>query len=384
MTRRPASAHDYRLAARSVLPKTLFEYVDGGSLDEGTLSRNVSDFDRVFIRQRALVGGEVDLASTLMGRQASFPVALAPIGSLGMLYPRGELVAFRAAHAAGISACLSSFSICSIEDVAPEVQPGDAFQLYPLKDSGWTDDIIGRARHGGFDTLIVTVDTTHPGMRDRDLRNGYRSVVRPPLSMMLDVATHPGWLLRSLPALARGLGNYHKLPGVGRGLLAQAAFMAGQLKTDLTWSDIAALAKRWQGRLVVKGITDAEDAARAVDAGAAAVVVSNHGGRQLDGGLSSLAALPRVVERIGASTEVIFDSGIRRGSHLFKAIALGANGCLLGRSYAFALASGGEKGVTALIEMLRKELRMTMVLAGAKSVAEISKDTCLEDGGRTL
>ena len=373
LRRRAASVHDYRLTARSVLPRTLFEYVDGGALDESTLARNTADFDDIYIRQKVLHGETVETAGPVLGRTASFPVALAPIGSLGMLYPQGEVLAFQAAHAAGVGACLSSFSVCSIEEVGPEVEEGDAFQLYVLKDPGRTEELLWRAAEAGFRNLVVTVDTTHPGMRDRDLRNGYRSAARPPLSMVLDCALHPRWFARSWRALGRGLGNYAQWDDVGRGLIAQAAYMSRQLKTDLTWDDLEAVVKRWQGRVVVKGITDPEDVARAIGIGAGGVVVSNHGGRQLDGGMSSIAALPAIASRYSGELEILFDSGIRRGSHLLKALALGADGCLLGRSYAYGLASAGACGVTAVLEMLRKELTMSMALAGIASVKDLAR-----------
>ncbi|MBX3540483.1 MAG: alpha-hydroxy-acid oxidizing protein [Chelatococcus sp.] len=373
LRRTAASVHDYRLTAQSILPRTLFEYVDGGALDESTLARNTADFEEIYIRQKVLRGEKVDPAGPVLGHIASFPVALAPIGSLGMLYPQGEILAFQAAHAAGIGACLSSFSVCSIEEVMPEVGDGDAFQLYVLKDPGRTEEILARATAAGFRNLVITVDTTHPGMRDRDLRNGYRSAARPSLSMLLDCAMHPRWFARSWRSLGRGLGNFAHWDGVGSGLIAQAAYMSRQLKTDLTWSDIEAVVKRWPGRVVVKGVTDPEDVARAIGIGADGVVVSNHGGRQLDGVMSSIAALPVIASRYSGEVEILFDSGIRRGSHLLKALALGADGCLLGRSYAYGLAAAGADGVIAVLEMLRKELTMSMSLAGVTSVEDIKK-----------
>lgn len=362
------STHDYRRVAARVLPRMMFEYIDNGALDETTHARNVADFELLRIRQAALVTGTADTTADVMGHPSSLPLALAPVGSLGIMYPRGEILAFRAAHAAGFGACLSSFSICSIEDVAPEVGPRDAFQLYLLKDPARTDEIVARAAAAGFRNLVVTVDTTHPGMRDCDLRNGYRSSQRLDLRLAIDALRHPRWLARSWSSLGKGLGNYGHWPDVGRGLFAQATHMGRQLKGDLRWSDVAALARSWQGRLIVKGITTVEDVGHAIDAGARSVVVSNHGGRQLEGGVSSIAALPPIADAYAGRVEILFDGGIRRGTHLFKALAAGADACLLGRAYAYAIAAEGEAGVTSIAQMLQRELVMTMVLAGCPDI----------------
>lgn len=373
---KPASVHDYRRAARRRLPRTMFEYLDGGSLDEGTMAHNTADFEELHIRQRALATATATTAAQVMGQPTSMPLMLAPLGSLGMMYPQGELCAFRAAHKAGIGACLSSFSICSIEDVAPEVRPSDAFQLYVLKDTGRTAELVARAHGAGFRNLVLTVDTTHTGLRDRDLRNGYRSVRRVGPRLILDGLLHPSWLLRNWAGFRRGLGNYRTWPDVGQGLMEQAVHMAGQLNASLTWHDVAALRREWPGRLTIKGLTTAEDVAHAIEAGADSVVVSNHGGRQLDGTLSTIRALPAIAEAHSHRVEIVFDSGIRRGSHIFKAMAAGAHACLLGRAYAYALAAGGETGVTNVLGMLRNELVMTMVLAGCPDIPT------LRGGGR--
>jgi len=367
----PASVADFRRLARRRLPRVMFDYLDGGSLDEETLSRNTADFAQLEIRQRALAARTVSTAARVMGQPTAFPLMLAPVGSLGMMYPEGEILSFRAAHAAGVGACLSSFSISAIEEVAPEVGPKDAFQLYVLRDPGRTAEIVDRARAAGFVNLVLTVDTTHSGMRDRDLRNGYRSASQLSPRHIADGLMHPRWLLRCWPWFRRGLGNFRHWPDCGRGLMANAAYMSRQLRTELEWPDVAALRQEWSGRLIVKGLTTVEDVRHAVNSGADSVIVSNHGGRQLDGTRSSIRALPAIAEAWSGKIEILFDSGIRRGSHIFKALAAGADACLVGRAYAYGLAAAGEAGVATVLNMLHKELVMTMALSGCPDIAAL-------------
>ena len=370
--RRMVSAEDFRAAARRRLPRLFFDYVEGGASAETTLAENTADFARLRLRPRVLRDvGARDLSAVFLGGRHALPLMLGPVGSLGLFRAGAEPAAFRAAAAAGIPACLSSFALARPETVAPVLGPAAAFQLYVLKDRGRTAAILDRVAAAGFGTLFVTVDTAVSGIRERDIRNGLRQVSRPGLRMLADFARHPRWLADMARIHPATMALAEGWPEAGRSYLAQAAFLAGQIDPSLDRTGLAWLRDRWGGRLIVKGILTPDDALTCADLGAEGIVVSNHGGRQLDGTGSSLAALPAIVDALAGRTEVLFDSGIRRGGDIAKALALGASACLIGRAYAHAAAAAGEPGIAALLAALRSEFDVTLALLGLTSVGEL-------------
>ncbi len=363
-----ASAGDFRLAARRRLPRILFDYLDGGAGGETTMAANVADLARIELVPRALRDVSVrSLEATFLGARHALPVMLGPVGSLGLFRAGGEAAAFRAAHEAGIPACLSAFAV-----TRPEGLPtgADAFQLYVLRDRGRTEAILDRVAAAGFRTLFVTVDTAVSGIRERDLRNGLRRLARPDLRILADLARHPRWCAGmardGLPTMMLAEG----WPEAGRGYLVQAAFLASQIDPGFDRNGLEWLRARWPARLAVKGVMCAEDARIAVDCGADAVVVSNHGGRQLDGAGSTIRALPAVAEAVAGRAEVLFDGGIRRGSDVLKALMHGADACLLGRAYAYAVAAAGEAGLRTLFRLIAAELEAATALCGMTSMVE--------------
>jgi L-lactate dehydrogenase (cytochrome) len=366
---------DLRQASRRKVPRAFFEYADGGSYSEQTLNANRADLERIRLRQRILVDvAKRSTHTTIIGEPASLPLALAPIGLCGMQHGDGEILACRAAQEAGIPFCLSTMSICSIEDVAAAVDKPFWFQLYVMKDRGFVRALIERAAAAKCGALVLTVDLQVLGQRHRDIKNGM--TVPPQLhrpSNLIDIASKPAWALSILRGKRRTFGN---LVGHIRGMedaTALSQWTAGQFDATLNWKDVEWIAAQWGGKLVVKGILDAEDARMAAKTGAAALVVSNHGGRQLDGALSSIAALPPIVEAVGSSIEVLFDGGIRSGQDVMRALALGARACLSGRAYIYGLGAGGQAGVARAIEIIRGELDVSMALTGINSIAEIDR-----------
>ena len=366
---------DLRQASRRKVPRAFFEYADGGSYSEQTLNANRADLERIRLRQRILVDvAKRSTHTTILGEPASLPLALAPIGLCGMQHGDGEILACRAAQEAGIPFCLSTMSICSIEDVAAAVGKPFWFQLFVMKDRGFVRALIERAAAAKCSALVLTVDLQVLGQRHRDIKNGM--TVPPQLhrpSNLIDIASKPAWALSILRAKRRTFGN---LVGHIRGMedmTALSQWTAGQFDATLNWKDVEWIAAQWGGKLVVKGILDAEDARMAAKTGAAALVVSNHGGRQLDGALSSIAALPPIVEAVGSSIEVLFDGGIRSGQDVMRALALGARACLSGRAYIYGLGAGGQAGVARAIEIIRSELDVSMALTGINSIAEIDR-----------
>jgi len=359
-----ASAEDFRLEARRRLPRILFDYLDGGACGETTMAANLADLARIRLAPRVLRDVATrSLAASFLGARHAMPVMLGPVGSLGLFRAGGEAAAFRAARQAGIPACLSSFAVTRPEDL-PGGRGGDAFQLYVLKDRGRTEAILERVAAAGFGSLFVTVDTAVSGIRERDLRNGLRRLARPDLRILADLASHPRWCAgmarNGLPAMMLAEG----WPEAGRGYLVQAAFLAGQIDPGFDGKGLEWLRARWRGRLAVKGVMCAEDARIAIDCGADAVVVSNHGGRQLDGARSTIRALPAVAEAVAGRAEVLFDGGIRRGGDVLKALMRGADACLLGRAYAYAAAAAGEAGIAVLLRRIGAELDAAMALSG--------------------
>ncbi|WP_270174219.1 L-lactate dehydrogenase [Diaphorobacter sp. ED-3] len=374
MTHYPASVADWRRQAERRLPRFLFDYIDGGASDERTLAANVQDFAALRLRQRVLVDvAQVDTRATLAGQPCALPVALAPIGLAGMAARRGEAQAARAAHAAGVPFTLSTVGICPISEVAAAAGAPPWFQLYMLRDRGAVRALLDGAWAAGCRTLVFTVDLPLPGMRLRDIRHGMAaSGARPALIRAAQVLARPGWVrdvaLRGKPLRFGNLTA--QVPGA-RDLGAFKAWVDAQFDPSVTWKDIDWLRGQWQGRLLLKGILDVQDAQAAVQVGADGIVVSNHGGRQLDSVASTAAKLPAIAQAVGAQTEVLVDGGVRSGVDVFKALALGARGVLIGRPWVWALAAQGEAGVRTLLAQWQRELLLAMTLAGVTRVADI-------------
>lgn len=367
-----ASWEDYRRRSRRRLPRLLFDYIEGGASAETTLAANRADFARLTLRPAVMRDvSTVDLRARLLGHDSAMPVMLGPVGSLGAFRRHGERAAFRAAAASGITACLSSFSIAPPEGLLDPMPAGHGFQLYVLRDRGRTAALLDRVAAAGFKTLVVTVDTAVSGVRERDIRNGLRRLTRPGPALLADFATHPAWLLDMARAHPLTMFLARDWPEAGRGYMAQAAFLGGQIDASLGWSDLDWLRSHWSGRIVAKGVLTPEDAVQAVEGGASGIVVSNHGGRQLDGAISTIRALPAIARAVGDRTEVLLDGGIRRGGDVVKALALGASGCLLGRAYVHALVAGGEAGLTAWLATLKAEMTATLALMGVTSIAAL-------------
>jgi L-lactate dehydrogenase (cytochrome) len=365
---------DLRQAARRRVPRAFYEYADGGSYAEQTLNANRKDLEGINLRQRVLVDvSNRSTATTILGEPVSLPLALAPIGLCGMQHGDGEILACRAAQAAGIPFTLSTMSICSIEDVAASVDKPFWFQLYVMKDRGFVRSLIERAAAVKCSALVLTVDLQILGQRHRDIKNGMTVPPQWRLGNIVDMASKPVWLLSVARGKRRTFGN---IAGHVRGMEnvnSLSHWIAGQFDETLSWKDVEWIADQWQGKLILKGILDVDDARMAAKTGAAALVVSNHGGRQLDGAPSSIAALPPIVEAVGSSIEILFDGGIRSGQDVMRAIALGARACLSGRAYVYGLGAGGQAGVTRAIEIIRNELNVSMALTGVKSIGEIDR-----------
>jgi L-lactate dehydrogenase (cytochrome) len=365
---------DLRQAARRRVPRQFFEYAEGGSYAEQTLHANRADLENIKLRQRILVDvSHRSTATTILSEPASLPLVLAPIGLCGMQHGDGEILACRAAQAAGIPFTLSTMSICSIEDVAASVDKPFWFQLYVMKDRGFVRALIERAAAAKCSALVLTVDLQILGQRHRDIKNGMTVPPEWRIRNIIDIASKPAWLLSVARAKRKTFGN---LAGHIRGMedvTSLTHWTAGQFDATLNWKDVEWIASLWPGKLVLKGILDVEDAREAAKTGAAALVVSNHGGRQLDGAPSSIAALPPIVEAVGSSIEVLFDGGIRSGQDVMRALALGAHACLSGRAYIYGLGAGGQAGVARAIEIIRNELDVSMALTGANSIKDIDR-----------
>jgi L-lactate dehydrogenase (cytochrome) len=365
---------DLRQTSRRKVPRAFFEYADGGSYAEQTLNANCADLERIKLRQRILVDvSNRSTRTTILGEPAALPLALAPIGLCGMQHGDGEILACRAAQAAGIPFCLSTMSICSIEDVAAAVDKPFWFQLYVMKDRGFVRALIERAAAAKCSALVLTVDLQVLGQRHRDIKNGMTVPPELRIKNIIDIATKPAWALGIARGKRRTFGNIVGHLGGMENVNSLSQWIAGQFDAALSWKDVEWIADQWPGKLILKGILDVEDARMAVKSGAAALVVSNHGGRQLDGALSSIAALPPIVEAVGSSIEVLFDGGIRSGQDIVRAVALGARACLSGRAYIYGLGAGGQAGVARAIEIIRNELDVSMALTGVTSVDEIDR-----------
>jgi L-lactate dehydrogenase (cytochrome) len=366
---------DLRLIHKRRVPKAFFDYVDRGSYAEETLRANRSDMERLKFRQRILVDiAKRELDTTILGEKADMPLILAPVGSTGMQYADGEIHACRAAQAAGIPYTLSTMSICSIEDVAAHVEKPFWFQLYVMKDRGFVKALIERAIAAKCSALVLTVDLQVIGQRHADIKNG---LTVPPqllkLKNIIDFATKPGWVSGMARTKHRNFGNIAgHLPGA-QDLASVSGWVASQFDPSLNWKDVEWIRSIWPGKLVIKGILDVVDAREAVKTGAEALVVSNHGGRQLDGAPSSISVLPKVVDAVGSLTEVIFDSGIRSGQDVMRALALGAKSCMIGRAYIYGLGAGGQEGVATALDVIGKELSVTMGLCGVNRIEDIDR-----------
>ncbi|WP_411833713.1 L-lactate dehydrogenase [Pseudoxanthomonas mexicana] len=370
----PATAADYRRLARARLPRFLFDYVDGGAGEEQTLRANEADWAKVILRQRVLVDVEgVDTGAVLAGQACDMPLALAPVGLAGMMARRGEVQAARAAAAAGVPFTLSTVGICPLQEIQRAVARPAWFQLYMLRDRGIVQALLQRAWDAGCRTLVFTVDLPLPGLRHRDIRNGLSAgTARARLGRALDLLGHPAWTwdvaLRGKPHAFGSLADH--VPDA-RDMDAFKAWVDAQFDPSVTWAGIDWLRGQWPGTLLLKGILDEDDARAAVRAGAQGLVVSNHGGRQLDGAASTASRLPAIVQAVGAQAEVLVDGGIRGGVDVFRALALGARGVLVGRPWVWALAAAGERGLADLLQRWRQELRLAMTLAGVTRVADI-------------
>jgi L-lactate dehydrogenase (cytochrome) len=368
MMRAINSIADLRELARRRVPRAFFEYVDRGSYDELTLARNRADLDALCFRQRVLRDVAAPaLATDILGREAAMPLALAPTGMAGFVRGNGEIHAARAAQAFGIPFCLSTVSICSIEDVRAATSAPFWFQLYVLRDRGFTDELIARAEAAGCPVLMFTVDIPVGALRRRDAKNGLTVPPRLSLRNAIDFARRPGWAWSMLTAKRREFGNLSTAIARAHGQHF-SQWVQSQIDPSLTWDDLAHVRARWKGKLIVKGILDPDDARRAVDMGADAVVVSNHGGRQLDGAQSSIAALPRVVEAVQGRCEVLLDSGVRCGQDILRARALGASATLAGRAWLYGLGALGQQGVAMALDIIKRELAVTMALTGCDDV----------------
>ncbi|THD78846.1 MAG: L-lactate dehydrogenase [Phenylobacterium sp.] len=375
---RAASVLDYRELARRRLPNIFFEYIDGGSYSETTLARNVEDLNAIALRQRVMRDmTSLDMSVEVLGQTLALPVGLAPVGMAGMYARRGEVQAAKAAAAMGAPFCLSTVGVCSVEEVARDAAP-PWFQLYMLKDRGYMAELLGRAKAAGCPVLVFTVDLPTPGARYRDLRSGFTgsSGAAAALRQALDGLAHPGWMWD-----VWAHGRPHSL-GCVEGAVAQKGrrvtdflgWVARNFDRSVTWADLDWVRQTWDGPIVIKGILDVADAREVVRAGAQGLVVSNHGGRQLDGVRSSISALPRIVDAVGGDLDILMDGGVRSGLDVLKALALGAKACLVGRAWAWALGAGGEKAVAQMLNILRAELAVAMILTGCTHARDAGRD----------
>ena len=362
---------DLRQMARKRVAKAVFDYVERGSYDEQTLRANRADLEGLHFRQRVAINvDQRSTQTTMAGQDVTMPVAIAPVGLSGLNWADGEMLGARAAEKFGIPFTLSTMSICSIEDVASAVTKPFWYQLYVFRDRGFAASLIERAKAAKCSALVLTLDLQIQGQRHMDLKNGLTVPPRLTPGTILDVMTKPGWVLNVLSGRRKSFGNLEGQIKNANTLKTLGEWIAGQFDPTLSWKDVEWVKKLWGGKLILKGILDAEDAKIAAATGADAVIVSNHGGRQLDGTVSSIRALPEVVEAVGGRTEVWFDGGIRSGQDVLRALALGARGTMIGKSFAYGLGAMGEAGVTKVLEIIQKELDVTMALCGLRDVKD--------------
>ena len=370
---------DLRLIAKRRVPRMFYDYADSGSWTEGTYRANEADFGKILLRQRVAVNMEGrSTETTMVGQKVAMPVAIAPTGLTGMQHADGEILAAQAARKMGIPFTLSTMSICSIEDVSEATGRHPFwFQLYVMRDRGFIESLIDRAKAAGCSALVLTLDLQILGQRHKDLKNGLSAPPRPTLANLINLATKPQWCMGMLGTKRRSFGNIvGHAKGVGD-LSSLSAWTAEQFDPRLSWADVEWIKKRWGGKLILKGIMDAEDAKLAADSGADALIVSNHGGRQLDGAPSSIQALPAIAEAVGSRIEVWMDGGIRSGQDVLKARALGARGTLIGRAFLYGLGAMGEQGVTKALEIIQRELDLTMAFCGHTKIDDVDRGILL-------
>ena len=362
---------DLRQIAQRRVPRAFFQYADHGSYSQSTLRANRTGLDAISLRQRVGVDvGSRDLSTTIAGEPASLPLVLAPVGLCGMQFGDGEILACRAAQAAGIPFCLSTMSICSVEDVAAAVSRPFWFQLYVMRDRGFVRALTERVMAAGCSALVVTLDLNMLGQRHCDIKNGMTVPPRITLGNALGVAARPAWAMSILRGKRRNFGNLAGHIEGAEKVTTVARWTATQFDPTLSWADLEWIRGIWPGKIILKGITDPEDARIAAGTGACAIVVSNHGGRQLDGAPPAISALPRIADAVGSDIEIIFDSGIRSGQDVLRALALGARSCMIGRAYLYGLGAGGQPGAARAIEIIRNELDVSMALTGTRSVRD--------------
>jgi L-lactate dehydrogenase (cytochrome) len=366
---------DLRVLAKRRVPRMFYDYADSGGWTESTYRANEADFQRVYLRQRVAVDmSNRSLATTMAGQPVSMPVALAPVGMTGMQHADGEILAARAAAAVGIPFTLSTMSICSIEDMAENTTQPFWFQLYVMRDRDFIERLIGRAKAAGCSALVLTLDLQILAQRHKDVRNGLSAPPKMTLANIANIATKPRWWTGMLGTKRREFRNIvGHVKGI-KDMRALSAWTSEQFDPTLNWDDVKRIKDQWGGKLILKGILDPVDAELAAQSGADAIVVSNHGGRQLDGAMSSIAALPTIARAVGSRIEVLMDGGVRSGQDVLKALALGAKGVLIGRAYTYGLGAMGQKGVATALEIIRKELDTTMALCGLRDVRQVTSD----------
>lgn len=370
---------DLRALARRKVPRAFFDYAEAGSYAEETLRANRTDLNSIKLRQRVLVDvSKRDTSATILGERYSMPIALGPVAMTGLERGNGEILACRAAHESGIPFTLSTLSICSIEDLAAAVEQPFWFQLYVMKDRGFVRSLVERAAGARCGALIVTVDLQVLGQRHIDIKNGLSVPPALKLKNLINMASKPRWVAGVLSGKRWTFGNLHGHVKGMDGVRSLAQWVSSQFDPALNWKDLEWLRKIWPGKLIIKGILDREDALLAAKTGADALVVSNHGGRQLDGAPSSISVLPVIADAVGSKIEVMFDGGIRTGQDVLRALALGARSCLIGRSYVFGLGAAGEAGVKMAIEILRRELDVSMALTGVNRVRDIDRSVLMQ------
>ena len=366
---------DLRVLHQKRAPKMFYDYADSGSWTESTYRANESEFSKIKFRQRVAVNiDNRSIASKMLGNTVSMPVALAPVGMTGMQYADGEILAARAAKEFGVPYCLSTMSICSMEEIAKKTNNPFWFQLYVMRDKRFVQSLIERTKAANCSALVLTLDLQILGQRHKDLKNGLSAPPKPTLSNLINLLTKPRWCMGMLATQNRQFGNIvGHVEGVDD-MSSLSAWTASQFDPSLDWNEVAQIKKQWGGKLILKGILDPEDAKLAVAVGADAIIVSNHGGRQLDGAPSTIEALSAIVDAVGSQVEIWLDSGIRSGQDVVKALALGATGTMIGRSYIYGLGAMGQEGVTKSLEIIAKELDLTMAFCGIKDVRHLSRD----------
>jgi len=373
------SIADLRLLAKRRVPRAFFDYADRGSYNEETIDANSADFKALKLRQRVMVDvSNRSTEVTLLGEKFAYPFAFAPTGLTGMQHADGEILAAKACEKANIPFALSTMSICSIEDVAAATSRPFWFQLYVMKNRNFAKQLVERAIAAKCSALILTLDLQVQGQRHRDIKNGMTVPPQIKLHNVLDMATKLPWAFKVLGSKHKTFGNLNGVEGMS-GVKSLGQWISGQFDPALNWDDVAWIRSIWPGKLILKGVLDVGDAQKAVNTGADAIVVSNHGGRQLDGAPSAISRLPRIVDAVGNQTEILFDSGIRSGQDVLRALALGAKGCMMGKAFLFGLGAGGEEGVSKVIQIVGKELDVSMALTGRRTLAEID-DTVIDRG----